>query len=128
MPIAPPAGFTNARAALAACEYAGEQGKDEDFEARGYRAYFVDGANIGDPALIARLGGEAGLDPAAVAEAINSPRYDLKLKNNALAANQRQVSGVPTFFIGEFPLVGAQSTDVCRQILQRVTERLGASA
>jgi predicted DsbA family dithiol-disulfide isomerase len=128
LPIAPPSVFTNSRSALAACEYAREQGKDEDFETRVYRAYFVDGANIGDPALIARLGGEAGLDPAAVAEAINSPRYDLKLKNNALAANQRQVSGVPTFFIGEFPLVGAQSTDVCRQILQRVTERLGASA
>jgi predicted DsbA family dithiol-disulfide isomerase len=128
LPIAPPSVFTNSRAALAACEYAREQGKDEDFEARIYRAYFVDGANIGDPALIARLGGESGLDPAAVADAITSPRYDLKLKNNALAANQRQVSGVPTFFIGEFPLVGAQSTEVCRQILQRVSERLGANA
>jgi predicted DsbA family dithiol-disulfide isomerase len=128
LPIAPPSLFTNSRAALAACEYAREQGKDEDFEARIYRAYFVEGANIGDPDLIVRLGAEAGLDPAAVADAIKSPRYEMKLKNNALAANQRQVSGVPTFFIGEFSLVGAQSTDVCRQILRRVTERLGASA
>jgi predicted DsbA family dithiol-disulfide isomerase len=128
LPIAPPSVFTNSRAALAACEYAREQSKDEDFEGRIYRAYFVEGANIGDPALIARLGSEAGLDSAAVADAIKSPRYEMKLKNNALAANQRQVSGVPTFFIGEFSLVGAQSTDVCRQILRRVTERLGASA
>jgi predicted DsbA family dithiol-disulfide isomerase len=128
LPIAPPSVFTNSRAALAACEYARELGKDEDFEARIYRAYFVEGANIGDPELIARLGADAGLDPAAVADAIKSPQYEMKLKNNALAANQRQVSGVPTFFIGEFSLVGAQSTDVCRQILRRVTERMGASA
>ncbi len=128
LPIAAPSVFTNSRGALAACEYAREQGKDEEFESRIYRAYFVEGANIGDPELIVRLGAEVGLDPAAVREAITSPRYELKLKNNALAATQRQVSGVPTFFIGEFPLVGAQSTDVCRQILRRVSERLGASA
>jgi predicted DsbA family dithiol-disulfide isomerase len=128
LPISPPSVFTNSRAALAACEYARELGKDEAFEERIYRAYFVEGANIGDPELIARLGAEAGLDPAAVAEAIKSPHYEMKLKNNALAASQRQVSGVPTFFIGEFSLVGAQSTDVCRQILRRVSERLGASA
>jgi predicted DsbA family dithiol-disulfide isomerase len=128
LPIAPPSVFTNSRAALAACEYARELGKDEEFEARIYRAYFVEGANIGDPALIARLSAEAGLDPAAVADAIKSPQYEMKLKNNALAANQRQVGGVPTFFIGEFSLVGAQTTDVCRQILRRVTERMGASA
>jgi predicted DsbA family dithiol-disulfide isomerase len=128
LPIAPPTMFTNSRAALAACEYARELGKDEDFEARIYRAYFVEGANIGDPELIVRLGADAGLDPAAVADAIKSPKYEMKLKNNALAANQRQVSGVPTFFIGEFSLVGAQSTDVCRQILRRVTERMGARA
>lgn len=128
LPIAPPSVFTNSRAALAACEYAREQGKDEEFEARVYRAYFVEGANIGDPELIQRLGAEAGLDPAAVADAIKSPRYEMKLKNNALSANQRQVSGVPTFFIGEFSLVGAQSTEVCRQILRRVSERMSASA
>jgi predicted DsbA family dithiol-disulfide isomerase len=128
LPIAPPTMFTNSRAALAACEYARELGKDEDFEARIYRAYFVEGANIGDPELIVRLGADAGLDLAAVADAIKSPKYEMKLKNNALAANQRQVSGVPTFFIGEFSLVGAQSTDVCRQILRRVTERMGARA
>jgi predicted DsbA family dithiol-disulfide isomerase len=128
LPISPPSAFTNSRAALAACEYAREQGKDEDFETRIFRAYFVEGANIGDPELIVRLSAESGLDPAAVADAIKSPQYEMKLKNNALAANQRQVSGVPTFFIGEFSLVGAQSTDVCRQILRRVSERIGASA
>jgi predicted DsbA family dithiol-disulfide isomerase len=126
--IKAPTVFTSSRAALAACEFAREQGKSEELEGLIYRAYFIEGANIGDPARVARLGAEVGLNESDVAEATRSPRYDMRLKNNALAAHQRGVSGVPTFFIGEYPLVGAQSTDVMRQILQRATERVIATA
>jgi predicted DsbA family dithiol-disulfide isomerase len=44
-----------------------------------------------------------------------------------MVAHQNGVSGVPTFFIGEYPLVGAQSEDVMRQVLQRVSSRLSAA-
>lgn len=124
LPINPPSIFTNSRAALLGCEYAREKGRPEEFEERVYRAYFVDGENIGDEKVLARCAGDAGLDAAEFATAIWSPRYDLRLKNNALAANQRQVTGVPTFFIGEFAMVGAQSTDTTRMLLKRVRERL----
>ncbi len=119
----PPAVLTNSRAALAATEFARESGRDEALEERIYRAYFGEGLNIGDPAIVARLGSEAGLDSAEVADAIKSPKYELRLKNNALAANQRGVNGVPTFFIGEYPLVGAQSPDAMRSILKRAAQR-----
>jgi hypothetical protein len=33
---------------------------------------------------------------------------------------------VPTFFIGDFPLVGAQSVDTMRSILQRANERFAS--
>src|SRR5712692_10931588 len=119
----PPAVLTNSRAALAATEFAREAGRDGVLEERIYRAYFSEGLNIGDPAVVARLGSEAGLDPAEVADAIKSPKYEMRLKNNSLAAHQRGVNGVPTFFIGEYPLVGAQSPDAMRSILKRATER-----
>jgi predicted DsbA family dithiol-disulfide isomerase len=124
----PPSVLTNSRAALAATEFARESGHDEPLEERIYRAYFNDGENIGDPDVVTRLAVEAGLDSSAVADAIKSPKYEMKLKNNALAAHQRGVSGVPTFFIGEFPfpLVGAQDADAMRLILTRATERFGA--
>ena len=126
--IKPPVLFTSSRAALAACEFAREKGGADELEGRIYRAYFVDGANIGDARLVARLGAECGFDEKEVAQAIAAPRYELRLKNNALAARQRSVSGVPTFFIGQYPLVGAQSSQVMRQILQRATERVIATA
>jgi predicted DsbA family dithiol-disulfide isomerase len=122
----PPAVLTNSRAALAATEFARESGRDEALEERIYRAYFNDGENIGDADVVARLAGEAGLDASEIADAIKSPKYEMRLKNNSLAANQRGVSGVPTFFIGEYPLVGAQSLDAMRSILKRATERLAS--
>ena len=121
-----PAVLTNSRAALAATEFARESGRDEALEERIYRAYFNEGVNIGDAAQVARLAADAGLDPAEVAEAIESPRYELRLKNNTLAAHQRDVSGVPTFFIGDYPLVGAQSLETMRSILQRASERFAS--
>ena len=124
--IKPPAMLTNSRAALAATEFARESGRDEALEERIYRAYFNEGMNIGDAQIVARLAGEAGLDAGEVADAIKSPRYEMRLKNNSLAAHQRGVSGVPTFFIGEYPLVGAQSLDAMRSILKRATERFAS--
>lgn len=119
----PPAVFTNSRAALAAAEFAREQNKSDEFEERVYRAYFGEDANIGDVAVLARLGADVGLDPAALSDAAQAPKYEMRLKNNALAAHQRGVDGVPTFFIGDYPLVGAQPIDVMRMLLKRAVER-----
>jgi predicted DsbA family dithiol-disulfide isomerase len=122
----PPTVLTNSRAALAATEFARESGRDEALEERIYRAYFNEGVNIGDAETVARLAAEAGLDSGEVADAIKSPKYEMRLKNNSLAAHQRGVSGVPTFFFGEFPLVGAQSPNAMRTILKRATERFAS--
>jgi len=124
--IKAPTMFTISRAALAATEFARESARDEALEERIYRAYFNEGENIGDPGVVERLAAEAGLDAGEVAEAIKSPKYEMRLKNNSLAANQRGVSGVPTFFIGEFPLVGAQGLDATRAILKRAAERFAS--
>ena len=121
--IKPPKVLTNSRAALAATEFARDSGLDEALEERIYKAYFNEGVNIGNAETVVRLAVDAGLDAGEVADAIKSPKYEMRLKNNALAANNRGVSGVPTFFIGEYPLVGAQSLEAMRAILRRATER-----
>lgn len=121
--IKPPALLTNSRAALAATEFARDLGHDEALEERIYKAYFGEGLNIGDAQIVTRLAGEAGLDESKVADAIKSTKYEMRLKNHTLTANNRGVSGVPTFFIGEYPLVGAQSLDAMRAILRRANER-----
>ncbi|HUA33460.1 MAG TPA: DsbA family oxidoreductase [Candidatus Binataceae bacterium] len=121
----PPSLMTNSHSALMVAEYARDAGKSMEFDERVYRAYFLDNVNIGDPAAVLALAKEAGLDEAAAVEAIKSPKYQMKLKNNALAANQRGVDGVPTFFIGEYALRGAQSPDTMRKVLKRAGEIFG---
>ena len=123
----PPSVLTNSHNALAACEYAVGVGKGEEFEERVFRAYFEDGSNIGDVEVLKKLAGDVGLDSGQIVEAIASPQVQLKLKNNALLAHQHGVSGVPTFFIGNYPLVGAQSEDAMRKILTRATEMMSAA-
>jgi predicted DsbA family dithiol-disulfide isomerase len=110
----PPELLTNSRLSLEAAEFAKEAGVGEAFAERVYRAYFYESLNIG------LLRDDLNL-------ALDSGRYALRLKNNAMVAHQNGVSGVPTFFIGEYPLVGAQSEDVMRQVLQRVSSRLSAA-
>jgi len=122
----PPAMLYNSHAALEAAEFACELGLGEQFEERVYRAYFWEGRNIANRALLSELAAELGIDCRAMDEALKSGKYSLKLKNNALAANQRGVGGVPTFFLGDFPLIGAQSEDVMRLVLSRARERMAS--
>jgi len=123
----PPAILTNSRLALEAAEFAIELGKGEAFEERVYRAYFNEGLNIGQQGVLAELGSEVGIEAQAMNVALESNRYSLRLKNNSMVARQRNVDGVPTFFLGEYPLVGAQNEATMRQILGRYIGKLAAA-
>jgi len=120
--MGPPSVLANSYLALAAQEFAIEQGRGDAFEERVFRAYFHDRANIGNRGVLLELGEEVGLDPAQLGQALTEDRYAMRLKNTTKVAHQRGISGVPTFIIGDYPLVGAQSADVMRQVLQRAIE------
>jgi predicted DsbA family dithiol-disulfide isomerase len=122
-----PETLSNSRLALEAAEFAKSVGKDEAFEERVYRAYFQEALNIGDQRVLVNLGTDVGIDRDEMNLALESNRYTLTLQNNAYVAHEREVTGVPTFFIGEYPLVGAQSEDVMRRVLKRAGELMGAS-
>ena len=122
-----PRTLANSLPALQASEFAAEAGVGEAFEDRVFRAYFSEGLNIGQHGVLADLGVEVGLDRAALGEALDSEKYAMRIKNHAQAAGQLGISGVPTFLIGDWPLVGAQSEDVMRRVLQRARELLDAS-
>jgi predicted DsbA family dithiol-disulfide isomerase len=125
--IKPPELLTNSRLALEAAELANEAGKGEVFEQRVFRAYFNEGLNIGRGEVLGELATDVGLDGSELQAALESNRYSARLKDNARLAHERGVDGVPTFFISEYPLVGAQDESVMRQILNRYVEKLSAA-
>lgn len=122
-----PRTLANSMLALQANEFAAETGMAEAFEDRVFRAYFSEGLNIGERAVLLDLGAEVGLDSDALGGALDAGKYAMRIKNHAQAASQRGISGVPTFLIGEWPLVGAQSEDVMRRVLQRARDLLEAA-
>ncbi len=124
LPMRLPRVLSNSRRALEAAEFALKAGKGEEFGARVFRAYFGEGADIGDSAVIGALAAETGIDRAELDHALKSGKYSLRLQNNSLEAHGLGVSGVPTFLINGFPLAGAQSPDVMRQVMRRAAERL----
>jgi predicted DsbA family dithiol-disulfide isomerase len=123
----PPELLANSRLALEAAEFAKECGKAEMFEKRVFRGYFSENLNIGIQEVLGDLAVEVGLNRDELNLALESHRFERRLHENSRAAHERGVDGVPTFFVGDYPLVGAQSEQVMRQILQRYAAKMAAA-
>jgi predicted DsbA family dithiol-disulfide isomerase len=122
-----PERLANSRLALEAAEFAQECGKAEIFEERVFRAYFNENLNIGSQGVLGDLAAEVGLDRDDLNLALEANHYQNRVRDNAQTAHERGVDGVPTFFVGDYPLVGAQSEQVMRQILQRYVQKMAAA-
>lgn len=72
-----------------------------------YRAFFVDGFNISEPATAAALAAGLGHDRAAALAAIDDPQYKTALKAEVEQAIARGVFGSPFFIIDNEPFWGA---------------------
>jgi len=119
----PPQVLTNSLLALEATEYAKEQGKGEVFSHSVYQAYFQEGENIGDIAVILALAEQAALDSQEVQEHLQARTYAARIQTFHQEAHSLGVSGVPTFVVGPTQIVGAQSPAVFVSMLKRVAER-----
>jgi predicted DsbA family dithiol-disulfide isomerase len=87
-----------------------------------YQAYFVDGQNLADPEVLARIAGSAGL-PAGEARRVTSERiFREEVDRNWEDARRAGVTGVPTFAAGGRGVVGAQPYEV----LERLVVHAGA--
>lgn len=61
-----------------------------------YRAYFVDGRDLGRVDVLVEIGEEAGLDRTAVKAALDVDRHLATLKEERSRAERLEVRGVPT--------------------------------
>lgn len=86
---------------LAACLWAGEQGRLREFKHALYEAFFCEGEDIGTDAEIARAAGRADLDPSeAVAAAYSAGRLE-RIREIRGIAEAAGVRGVPTVLTAE---------------------------
>ncbi len=86
-----------------------------------FAAYFTDGANIADPAVLAELAEAAGLDRDAAVEAIAARAGRAEVQADLAEAHERGITGVPSFVIDDrWTVPGAQDVEWLRAAIGRV--------
>jgi predicted DsbA family dithiol-disulfide isomerase len=99
---------------------AAERGVHDAVKDRLFRAYMTEGEPIGDRDVLARVAGEAGLDPAEVREVLAGDRYAEDVRADEEAARAIGVTGVPFFVLGgRLAVSGAQPAEVLVRALEQ---------
>jgi len=112
--------LSNSRHALLGGIHAARQGRADIYDEAVFRAYFTDGADIGDMAVLGSAAAAAGLDKAEFMRAVQDGRYEPVLQEYARQARGQGVRAAPTFFIeGYGKIVGAQPFAVLRDAVVR---------
>lgn len=101
--------------------WAGLEGRQAAMVAALFRAYWREGRDIGDRAVLAALAGEIGMDDALAARllATDADRDDLAARD--LDARRKGVNAVPTFVIAQqYVLSGAQPPELWSQVIAEI--------
>ncbi len=108
----------NSRLAQELAKWADSQPGFESIHDALYRAYFADGKNIGDPAVLRDIALSVGLP----ADGVRGVLVDRSCRNAVDAdwrkARQYGITGVPSFVAGGNKVVGAQPYDVLAEQLR----------
>ncbi len=99
--------------------------RQHDMAERLFIAYWSEGLDIGDRAVLAQLAGDIGINAAQIAELLESEQDVREVKTEIEHAATIGVTGVPTFILGQsYALVGAQSPEVLADAIGRVAKEL----
>ncbi len=88
---------------------AGQEGVQDAVVEALFKAYFCEGADIGDPEILAGVGGAGGLDPDAVFKMLKSEEHRREVLGGDQMARNAGIQGVPSFALqGHVLFSGAQ--------------------
>jgi predicted DsbA family dithiol-disulfide isomerase len=100
--------------------FAGQHGDQDAAMEAVFKAYFIDGRDIGDHAVLADCAVQAGLRRQDVVEFLAGDLADKEMRAADQAARQAGVSGVPSFFLDGYSLFsGAMPADTIADALRR---------
>ncbi len=98
---------------------AGAAGRQDDIVEALFKAYFTDGRDIGDPAVLTAIGAETGLDAAMVDQALADETLRADVKAEAHAFARSGINGVPTVLLNRYMLFsGARRPDLIERALR----------
>ena len=98
--------------------YGATQGREDEVAEDLFRAYFLEGANLADQAVLASVGERVGLDRAALAAYLASEDGREEVLRADLEARQAGINGVPFFIFNRCTAVsGAQAPETLLQAM-----------
>jgi predicted DsbA family dithiol-disulfide isomerase len=99
---------------------AAKKGKQNELEEKLFAAYFTQGQNIADHAVLAKMGEELGFDKQEVLDALASKRFASQVKADIALGAEFGVRGVPFFvFDRKYAVSGAQASETFLEILEK---------
>lgn len=115
--LAPVRMLANSHRALLLAEAVKKQGRDifYVFNQALYREYFLSGRNIGDVEVLRKIAQDSGVSDSVIENAWTDAELEKILQMNMNMAVKAEVSGTPTFFIGQQRLTGAVPLSTLRQ-------------
>ena len=115
--LAPVRMLANSHRALLLAEAVKKEGRDifYAFNQALYKEYFLSGRNIGDVEVLRKIAQDSGVSDSVIENAWNDAEIEKILQMNMNMAVKAEVSGTPTFFIGQQRLTGAVPLSTLRQ-------------
>jgi predicted DsbA family dithiol-disulfide isomerase len=107
----------NSRLAQELSKWAESRGNGEQYHEAMFRAYFVEGMNIGKPKELVRLVESIGLPGDQAQAVLNARSFKQAVDADWKRSHALGITAVPTFVVNNAKLVGAQSYEVLEQFL-----------
>jgi len=103
-------------------------GLQEEVVERLFRLYFVEGADLTDPEVLANCAEEAGMERAIVERLLEGDADKAETREEIALAQQMGITGVPTFLIGNrYAVIGAREPEVIAGAIAKVLEEREAA-
>jgi predicted DsbA family dithiol-disulfide isomerase len=98
--------------------WAGIEGRQTPVVSALFRAYWVEGRDIGNIGVLADIGATAGMDRASLTRLLASDADADDIRARDRDAREKGVTAVPTFLIAQqYVVSGAQPADLWAQVI-----------
>ncbi len=103
--------------------YAAQQVKQDEVMETLFRAYFLEGKDIGDVRTLVYVSAEVGLDRTETEDFLASEKGAVEVKSEEAVGRRLGIRGVPYFVLnGSISISGAQPPDIFVSALQQAEE------
>ena len=100
--------------------WAASAGLQNEVVERLFQAYFIEGQDIGNSALLSEVAGKAGMDDELVGKLLSGDADLESVEREAGLANEMGITGVPTFiFDSKFMISGAREAELLVRIIDK---------